>query len=132
VSSAFVPGLSDTTVLADLVRGHPPATYFLLAINKLGGLQFSRATAIEMLRECQSDAERLLALPFISTSLILDLTDAIARRAVDLLTQIPLPTALTTSDAIVAATAIEHSIPLYTLDPARFAAIPTLATIQPC
>ena len=55
----------------------------------------------------------------------------IARRAVDLLTATPLPTVLTPSDAIVAATAIEHSLPLYTLDPARFATVPGLATIRP-
>lgn len=131
MSSAIVQGVVHTAIMMDLVRGHPAATPFLLALNQRGGPQFSRVTAIEMLRECRSDAERLLALRFIGTSTVLDLTDAIAQRAFDLLTAVPLPTPLTASDAIIAATAIEHSIPLYTLDPARFAAAPGLATAKP-
>lgn len=131
MSSATVQGVVHTAVMMALVRGHPPATPFLLALNRLGGPQFSRVTAIEMLSNRQADAGRSLALRFIGTSSVLDLTDTIARRAVDILTAVPLPTVLTAAAAIVAATAIEHSSPLDTLDPARFAAAPGLATAKP-
>lgn len=122
VSGPIVQGVVHTAIMTDLVRGRPLATPLLLALNKLGGPPFSRVTAIEMTRECQSDAERSLAPRFIGTSTTPDLTDAIARRAFDL---------LAASDAIVAATAIEHSLPLDTLDPARSAAVPGLATGKP-
>jgi predicted nucleic acid-binding protein len=41
------------------------------------------------------------------------------------------PTRLTPLDALVAATALAHKLPLYTLDPNRFAAVPGLSAISP-
>ena len=131
MNSPVTPALLDTAVMVACVNGHPPATRFFLSINRLGPTRFSRLTAITMLTGCQTDAERALVLRFLATARIEELTDVIARRAVDLLTTTPLPTVLTPSDAIVAATAIEHSLPLYTLDPARFANLTGLVAIQP-
>jgi predicted nucleic acid-binding protein len=113
------------------VNGHPSATLFYLAVIRLGPPRFSRLTAVTMLSGCTSDADRALVLRYLATSQVEELTDAIARRAVDLLTAIPLPTLLTPADAIIAATAIEQSLPLYTLDPARFATVPGLAAVRP-
>jgi len=48
-----------------------------------------------------------------------------------LLEVLPPPDPLAADDAIIAATAIEQSLPLYTLDPARFANVSGLATLQP-
>jgi predicted nucleic acid-binding protein len=112
------------------VQGHPQALLFFISQNRGGGAQLSRLSAIEMLSDCRSDAERALALRFITGSVIHELTVSIVRRAFDLLTAIALPTPLTASDAIIATTAIEHSLPLYTLDPARFANLPGVGTIQ--
>jgi hypothetical protein len=75
VSNVIVPGLIDTAVMMAWVRGHAAAMPFFLAINRLGGPQLSRVTAIDVLRECQSDAERSLTLRFIGYSRVLDLTD---------------------------------------------------------
>ena len=41
------------------------------------------------------------------------------------------PVPFTPGDAIVAATALELKLPLYTLTPARFATVSKLTTIQP-
>ena len=131
MTSTLVPGLLDTQIMLDCVRGHPPATSFFIRINWNIGARFSRLTATEILARCQSDADRALSLRFIGNSIVLDLTDVIVKRAVDLLTTIGLPTTLTASDAIIAATAIEHSLPLYTLDPTRFTAVPGITTLQP-
>jgi predicted nucleic acid-binding protein len=59
------------------------------------------------------------------------ITARIARGAFALVSSLPVPSAITADDAIVAATAIEHSLPLYALDPARFATVPGLAVIRP-
>jgi predicted nucleic acid-binding protein len=131
VSSAIVPGLIDTGVMVAWARGHPPAILFVLALNRLGAPQLSQLSAMELLSGCQTDAERAIVLRFVASAQVVALTDVIAQRAVDLLTVLPLPTVLTPSDAIVAATAIEHSLPLYTLDPARFANVPGLAATRP-
>jgi predicted nucleic acid-binding protein len=131
MTNILVPALIDTDVLAAWTSGHPPATYFFLAQIKLGPPQVSRLSVLEVLGLTQSDAGRRIALGLIRHMTPLDPTASIAQRAFDLLTAVPLPTPLTASDAIVAATAIEHSLPLYTLDPARFAAAPGLATAKP-
>jgi len=131
MNNPVAPGLLDTAVMVACVNGHPPAVRFFLAINRLGPPRFSRLTAITMLSGCQTDAERALVLRFLATARVEELTNVIARRAVDLLTAVPLPTLLAPPDAIVAATAIEHSLPLYTLDPARFVNLSGLVTIQP-
>lgn len=130
MTSTTVLGLIDTAVMVACVHGNPQAVLFFVAQNRGRGPQFSRLSALEMLSSCRADAERALVIRYVSSSVVHEITDAIARRAFDLLTTIPLPTTLTASDAIIAATAIEHSLPLYTLDPGRFANLPGLATIQ--
>jgi predicted nucleic acid-binding protein len=130
VNSTTVPGLLDTGVLVACVGGHPRAITFFLAVIR-SGPPVSQLSVLEVLAGCQTDAERARALRFTSTLHVLDLNDAIAKRAFDLLTAITLPPALTASDALIAATALEHSLPLYTLDPARFAAVPGLTALRP-
>jgi predicted nucleic acid-binding protein len=131
VTSTTIPGLIDTEVLIACALGLAPALRFFLSQNQIGGIQFSRLSALELLSKCQSDADRARAVPFITNSVVHEITNAISRRAFDLLTTIPLPTTLTADDAIIAATAIEHSLPLYTLSPARFANLSGVAAIQP-
>jgi predicted nucleic acid-binding protein len=55
----------------------------------------------------------------------------IVRRAYHLLDSHPPPAPLTADDAIVAATALIRKLPLYTLDPGRFAAVPGLTAARP-
>lgn len=131
MNSAVVPGLIDTGVMLALFGGHPAATHFFVAMNKLGRLRFSRLTTMELLFACRSDADRAQVLSRLVHMSTEELTDVIARRAGDIITTIPLPSNLTPSDALVAATALELSLPLYTLDPARFAAVPGLTILRP-
>jgi predicted nucleic acid-binding protein len=123
--------LTDTQIMIDCTRGHSPATSFFIAMNWNIKVRLSRLTVAEILAGRRADAERAIAIRLIGYSTVLDLTDAIAQRAVALLTAVPLPTPLAASDAVVAATAIEHSLPLDTLDPGRLAAVPGLATAKP-
>jgi predicted nucleic acid-binding protein len=125
------PSLLDTDAMLAIANHRAAAVPFWLAINRLGRPRYSRLTALAMLAGCPSDADRALVLRYIATSTLVEVTDAIALRAADILTAAPLPTTLTAIDAIVASTAIEHSLPLYTLDPARFAAVPGLTALRP-
>ena len=131
MNNPTTPGLIDTGVMVAWAHGHLSAGRFVLAMLRVGGIQFSQLTAMELLAGCQTDTERASVLRFVGASHVVSLSDAIAQRAFDLLAALALPLALTPSDALVAATAIEQSLPLYTLDPARFAAVPGLAAIQP-
>jgi predicted nucleic acid-binding protein len=125
------PALIDTEVVVSWAQGYPPATLFFLARNKLGAPQISRLSALGMLASCPTDRDRGITLRMIQSVQLMDITDAIIQRAFDLLTTTPLPTLLTASDAIIAATALEHSLPLYTLNPTRFTAVPGITTLQP-
>lgn len=131
MSSPAVAGLLDTGVMVAWAHGLVPAGRFVLSMLPLGGVRFSQLTAMELLAGCQTDAERANVLRFVGVSLVVPLREAVAQRAFDLLAALSLPLALTPSDAIIAATALEESLPLYTLDPARFAAVPGLAAIHP-
>jgi predicted nucleic acid-binding protein len=62
---------------------------------------------------------------------VIEISASISKRAAALMDALPPPCPLTPGDAIVAATAIELKLPLYTLDPARFAAVPKLTTVKP-
>lgn len=131
MTNPVVPSLLDTDVMLAVARAQLPAIRFFLAINRLGPPRFSRVTALAMLSDCPSDPDRALVLRYLATSRVEELTDVIARRAVDLLAAVALPTPLTPPDALVAATALELGLPLYTLDPARFAAVPGLTAVPP-
>jgi predicted nucleic acid-binding protein len=131
MTTLLVRASIDTDVPAAWAHGHAPATYFFLALIKIAPPLVSRVSALEVLRRTQSDAERRIALGLLRHMTLLDPTATIAQRAFALLAAVPLPTSLSASDAIVAATAIEHSLPLYTLDPPRFAAVPGLAAAKP-
>lgn len=131
MANPIAPSLLDTSVMLQVASHQAAAVPFFLAVNRLGRPRFSRITALAMLGNCPSDADRAIVLRYFATSHVEELADAIVRRTIDLLTAVPLPTLLAADDAVVAATAIEQSLPLYTLAPARFAAVPGLATVQP-
>jgi predicted nucleic acid-binding protein len=56
---------------------------------------------------------------------------AILRRAFQILDSVYSPSPLSPADAIIAATALIHKLPLYTLDPGRFGIVPGLNCIPP-
>ena len=124
-------GLLDTPVLLAIQTGDAGALQFAYDMYKTVGLEFSELSAMVLLASSNDSAEQVARLGFIRSNPVHRLTAVIARRAFALVVSLPVPPTLTADDAIVAATAIEHSLPLYTLDPARFAPVPGLATIQP-
>jgi predicted nucleic acid-binding protein len=80
---------------------------------------------------CQDPADLTAVRVFLGISIVHPVTAKIVRRAFRILDSLTPPAALTPDDAIVAATAIEHILPLYTLDPARYATVPGLTALRP-
>jgi predicted nucleic acid-binding protein len=76
-------------------------------------------------------AELALLVRLLRPNRVHSITAPISRRARHLMEALPPPAPLTAGDALVAATAIEHSLPLYTLDPGRFAPGSGLTAIRP-
>lgn len=114
--------LVDTDVLIWHLRGLPQATLRLDAIPKL---TISAITYLELLQGMRSKAE----LSALQKSLKLrhteqlPVTPAITERAIGLMETLVLSHGLQLGDALIAATAIEHNLPLLTANTKHFEAI---------
>jgi predicted nucleic acid-binding protein len=124
-------GLVDTKLLLDILNATVEATQFAMEIFPSTLFQvseFSMLVALTTAKDANEYAERET---FFQRNVVHGLTARIVRRARKLLSSLPAPSPITADDAIIAATAIEHSLPLYTLDTTRFANLSGLATIKP-
>lgn len=124
-------GLLDTSVVVDYREGWPDPILFFVAIRAVRLPEFSQITAMTLLAGCLNAADVMSERVFLQISTVHTITVKIVRRAQSILESLAPPCGLTADDSIIAATAIEHSLPLYTLDPARFTAVPGLTTIRP-
>ena len=108
--------LVDTDVMIWHLRGHPKATQQLDALPKL---TISAVTWLELLQGFRNRAE----LQAVQKSLEmrhaerLPLTPAITERAVSLMEALALSHGLQMGDALIAATALEHRLPVLTATP---------------
>ncbi len=124
-------GLIDTPILIAYRDGLPDAVTFFAAMQQLGRPDCSQISALALIVWCDDALDLSVIQGFLTLLTVHAVTAHTMRRAQRILESLPPPCGLTPDDAIVAATAIEHSLPLYTLDPLRFAKLPGLATLQP-
>jgi predicted nucleic acid-binding protein len=124
-------GLIDTPVLIAYRDGWPDAVAFLAAVRQNGQPECSQISALALFAWCQDAMDVSAVRAFLALTTVYAVTAQTMRRALRILERHPPPMGLTPDDAIVAATAIEQSLPLYTLDPARFANVTGLAALQP-
>jgi predicted nucleic acid-binding protein len=124
-------GLIDTPILADYRAGEPNAVAFIGAVRLQRLPEFSQLSALVLLANAPNLADFNAVSMFLTISTVHNVTARIALRAQDILESLTPPSGLTADDALIAATAIEHSLPLYTLDPNRFAAVPKLTAARP-
>lgn len=118
--------LIDSDVLVWLTRGHPQAAARLHQINPW---RISAVTYIELAQGCRDKAElaRLKKGLAVRATDILLVTPAISTRAMTLIDALALSHGLRLPDALIAATAIEHQLPLLTANAKHFQPIATLA-----
>jgi predicted nucleic acid-binding protein len=124
-------GLLDTPILADYRDGHPDALQLITDLRLLGFPDMSQISVLALFARCIDPREVTGVRVFLRVSTVHAVTAHTMRRALRLLESLSPPCGLTPDDAIVAATAIEQSLPLYTLDPTRFAAVAGLAAVRP-
>jgi predicted nucleic acid-binding protein len=129
--SPVARGLIDTQLLLDFRAGLNDALRFLIAVLAVGMPDISQLSAMALIAACPDAAELTSLQMFLSGCRIHSLTAKVARRAQSVLEGLPPPAGLSADDVIVAATAIEQSLPLYTLDPARFTVVPRLTAVRP-
>jgi len=114
--------LVDTDVLIWHLRGLPKATKRL---DQLSSLTISAITYLELLQGMRNQAEMIAVQKSLERrhTTQLPITPAITERAVDLMQRLVLSHGLQLGDALIAATALEHDLPVLTGNTKHFSPI---------
>ena len=114
--------LVDTDVLIWHLRGYPQATRRL---DELGTLTLSAVTYLEILQGMRNKAELVAVKKMLQhrAATLLPVSDTITRRAIELMESLALNHGLQMGDALIAATAIEHQLPVLTANVKHLGAV---------
>jgi predicted nucleic acid-binding protein len=117
--------LVDTDVLIWHLRGYPQAARRL---DQLPSLTLSAVSYLEVLQGMRNKAEFQAVQKMLQRrqAAMLPVSEAITRRAIELMEAMTLSHGLQMGDALIAATALEHGLPLLTGNVRHFVAVPSL------
>lgn len=102
----------DTDILIDAGRKISEAVSCLESIEQRSSLATSVVTQMELIVGCRDKAELRELEKFLRRFMILDLTEAVSAKAVELLTQYRLSHGLLIADALIAASAMIYGAEL--------------------
>jgi predicted nucleic acid-binding protein len=122
-------GLIDSNIIIDLTRQLPAAQAFIQPLLALGAPETSVVCTMEVIQGCRNQAELNLILSFLSLFRIYPISSAASLNAQAHLTALTLSHGLGIPDALIAATALELRLPLYTLNTKHFAMVPGLQVL---
>jgi predicted nucleic acid-binding protein len=114
--------LVDTDVLIWHLRGYPQATRRL---DELGALTLSAVSYLEVLQGIRNKTELVAVQKMLHrrAAKLLPVSEAITQRAIALMEAITLSHGLQMGDALIAATALEHALPVLTANVKHFGAV---------
>lgn len=114
--------LIDTDVLIWMTRGHTGAA---ARLQSLVPWRISAVTYIELVQGCRNKQElaRIKKGLAMCNTEVLPITEAISDKAMQLIEQYALSHSLQLGDALIAATALEHQLPVLTANAKHFSAI---------
>ena len=114
--------LVDTDVLIWHLRGYPQATRRL---DELGTLTLSAVSYLEVLQGMRNKAELAAVKKMLErrAATLLPVSEAITQRAIKLMEAITLSHGLQMGDALIAATALDHGLPVLTANVKHFGAV---------
>lgn len=124
-----LPALVATDLCIELARGLAPAVAFFEAPPV--EIRLSTVTYLELIGLARTPAEQRRLRRFVVPYAVLSLGPMASSRAVELLQAHHLPDGLEPLQALIAATALAHEIPLYTRNPGPFRNIPDLEVVSP-
>jgi predicted nucleic acid-binding protein len=124
-------GLIDTDILIDAARGLADGTAFLAAQRSASGVQISILSAMDLVVGCRNGGELTGVQQFLQQVTVLPVGPAISQAAYHLIGTFFLSHGLLIPDALIAATALEHGLTLYTRNVRHFQMIPTLTVSRP-
>ena len=118
-----------TDVCFDLALGVPEAVEFFR--NPPVDIRLATATYLELLQAARSPEEQRRLKRFVQPFAVLSLGPMASSKAVELLLQHSLSDGLDALQALTAATALAHEIPLVTRNPGPYRNIAELKVVQP-
>ncbi len=121
--------LLDSDVAIDILRKRPPALAWISTIQVpvcLPGI-----VALELYQGCRDKREAADLESKIKPFAILWPSEQSSNIALNTFASAHLTHSLGILDALIAATALTHNLPLHTFNQKHFAAVPNLQTIQP-
>ncbi len=124
-------GLTDTDILIDAARGHPDALAFLNTQRTGPGISISLISSMELVAGCRDAAELRQVQQFLRQVTPLPLSASTSQSAYQLMESYSLSHGLQIPDAMIAATALEHQLTLYTKNTRHFRMIPGLTVHRP-
>lgn len=105
-------------------------TFFTSWVGASRPIGIGIVSALDLLARSRDDRDRTDWVFFLDNiTVVIPLTDAAVARADRLLRATPPPCGLSADDALVAATAIVRKLPLYSLDPDRYAGVAGLTVL---
>ena len=122
--------LLDTNVVIEFFKGREPVRSALDSLPA-ADLAISHATHAEMVFGAFDKRELQRILAGLHTLVSLPITSSISHAALQLMEAYCLSNRLSLPDALIAATALHHSLPLYTLNRKDFRYIPNLNLYEP-
>ena len=123
-------GIIDTDVPIDAMNGIVDAVAFLEE-QQGTGVQISIVSAMELIAGCRNKTEMRELQRFSQKCTFLPVTAPVSQVAFQLMESFYLSHGLIMADALIAATAIEHDLTLYTRNTRHFRMIPRLKINQP-
>lgn len=129
-TTVHTDGVIDSNILIDAMNGIVDAVAFLEE-QQIAELQISIVSAMELIAGCRNKIEMTELQKFFQKCTFLPITATISQVAFQLMESFYLSHGLTLPDALIAATAIEHDLTLYTRNTRHFRMVPQLEISQP-
>ena len=129
-TTTHADGMIDSNILIDAMNGIVNAISFLEE-QQATEVQISIVSAMELIAGCRNKNEMGELQRFFQRCALLPITTTASQVAFQLMESFYLSHGLILPDALIAATAIEHNLTLYTRNTRHFRMIPQLKINQP-
>lgn len=121
----------DTDVLIDVSRKKAAAIAFLVQKEKESEVCCSIVSNFEMISGARNKKEQKTIVDFFNGFTMLTIDDTVSWQALDWYTQYHLSHGIGFLDCLIAATALQYSLPIYTLNTKHFKILPGLDLRRP-
>ena len=132
MASAGQPaGLTDSDILIDASHHLPDAVAFLAAQRAARAITISIISAMELIVGCRNKAELTRVRQFLQQVSIVPIGPSASQTAYQLMDSYFLSHGLLIADSLIAATAMERGLTLYTKNTRHLQMIPRLTAVRP-